>query len=97
MFEVTEIYEVVQGSLGSIKATKKRKLNTKVRQDDRNDIEHTLSPSKYCEEAGTNLLSQTCELSQRMMLSTHKMNSILLQTTDDQLILDSRIKYKIAE
>ena len=88
MYDITKIDELVHGSLGSIRVTKKKQIEMKVSQEDRSKIVHTTWLVKYCKKVGANLFCLTCEVSQETKLSSNEMKNILLDTTDCWIVLD---------
>ena len=53
---------------------------------------HTLSPSKFCHKAGTNLFSLACKLSQGKKISSDHWNNNVVESLDGDIILDCQIK-----
>ena len=92
MFNVIEIQESIQGSSGTMPATKKNKLRVTVCQVNGLEQVHTLWPVKFCSSAGANRLSLTCELSQRNKISSDEANNIVVTTPNSNIFLDRQIK-----
>ena len=55
LYDVNKMNESVQGSSGSMSATKKGKLHMEVNQAERSVKSHTLWPMRYWAKAGANL------------------------------------------
>ena len=53
---------------------------------------HTLWPVKFCPSAGANLFSLTCKLLQGNEISSDKTNNIIINTPNDNIVLDHQIK-----
>ena len=88
MFDVIKIQESIQGSSGTMPATKKGKLRVTVRQVNRLEQVHTLWPVKFSPLAGANLFSLTCKLSQGNRISSDKANNIVITTRNGNIVLD---------
>ena len=81
-FKVTEIHELIQGSLGSLPAIKK-KLCIYIQ---------LLWLMKFCPEAGVNLLSLTCKLLQGNNITSDHQVNIVVESTKGNIILECHIK-----
>ena len=92
LYNINDINELIQGSSSIMPATKKSKLQVKVRQVNRAEQVHTLWPVKFCPKAGANLLSLMCELLQGNKISTDHLNNIVITTPSGNIILDCWIK-----
>ena len=88
LYNINDINELIQGSSSIMPATKKSKLQVKVRQVNRAEQVHTLWPVKFCPKAGANLLSLMCELLQGNKISTDHLNNIVITTPSGNIILD---------
>jgi len=86
MFDVIEIQESIQGSSGTMLATKKGKLRVTVRQVNGLEQVHTLWPVKFCPSAGANLFSLTCKLLQGNKISSDEVNNIVVTTPNGNII-----------
>ena len=91
MYDVIDIDESIQGSSGIMPAMKKGKLQVTVHQVNGNEKVHTLRPVKFCPMASANLFSFTCKLSQGNMISSNKLNNIMINTPSGNIILDRQI------
>ena len=63
LYDISNIDESIQGSSGTMPATKKGKLQVKVQQVDGPEQVHTLWSVKFCPKVGANLFYPMCELS----------------------------------
>ena len=80
LYDVTNINELVKGSMGIVSATRKGKFSVKVRQVNGSEKLHPLWPVKYFAEAGANCFLLTCKLSQGGKVSSNEKNNIVLET-----------------
>ena len=88
LYDVMDINESIQGSSGIMPATKKGKLQVKVRQVNGTEQVHTLWPAKFCPNAGANLFSLTCKLLQGNKIASDHENNIVVNTPKGDIILD---------
>ena len=72
----------------------KGKVHLKLRKIDASEIEHTLWIVKFHEKASVNLFSWACKFSQEAKMISTTMENIVLGVTDDQIVLNQRIKLK---
>ena len=90
LLHVTKVNKLVQGSLGSMQATKKEKLHVHICQVDGTEWAHTLWPIKFCLNAAVNLFPLTCKLSQGKIKIDHKTN-VIVHSSKGNIILDIHI------
>ena len=92
MFNVIKIRESIQGSSGTMPATKKGQLRVTMHQVNGQELVHTLWHVKFCPSAGVNLFSLTCELLHGNKISSDEANNIIMTTLISNIVLDRRIK-----
>ena len=76
-----------------MKATKKSKLHEKVRQVNQSNRLHTLWHVN-CKSDSVNLFSLTCKLFHGSKISHNEKNNIILDTANNNTMLDHRIKMR---
>ena len=92
LFNVTKIYELVQGSVGSILCSKKGKFHINLCQVDGNEWVHTLWPMKFFPKAFANLFFVTCKFSQGNKIKSDDKNNIVVHWSKGNIILDCCVK-----
>jgi len=92
MYQVEKIHESIGGIGSDVKATKKGKLRSLIKQADGTSTVKVFHV-KYCERANKNLFSITQELSKGAKLGSDDLNNITLNYPDgSKITFDRRIK-----
>jgi hypothetical protein len=92
MYQVERIHESIGGIGSDVKATKKGKLQSLIKQADGTSTIKVLQV-KYCARANENLFSITQELSKGAKLGSDDINNITLDYPDgSKITFDRRIK-----
>ena len=92
LYDVTNIYKLVQGSSGRMATTEKGKLHMKVCQVNGSKQLHMLWPVNYCAKVSASLSLLLCKLLQDNKIQSDQKYNIVILSSIGNIILNCWIK-----